>query len=326
MPAPDPIALRRHARSLITNLEQFIVEELRRDPVETAGTHFGLTVELRAHSAAGCDLDASLNRTTRTIIISGDATPARRRFSCLHEIAHFLIADALEVCDWLDTLGPRHMNDAEEALADQFAAEVLLPPEDVAQQLGSNFNVRALVRFIDDNTQASREACIVAAAQRLNTSGLVLMAEGRTVVFSAAKNLPLRVGRRVDQPETSPLVHATTSALGRFDNTPVMLRSGLSGATFNGDAIVAADGYTYAVLREHADYPDDPAERHRRQWSCRSCGDDITNSDWCNTCHRRICDTCGCECPPAPPPTPRPLCEVCFLRIPPAHTTCPNCS
>jgi Zn-dependent peptidase ImmA (M78 family) len=322
---PDPIALQRRARDLAHRHPAEVRAALAVDPISVVRDEFGITIVERPRGGRGCDLDASYDEETNTITLDSSAAASRKRFSCLHELAHHDVSLDAELCDWLYQLG-KHQSPTLELLCDAYAAEILLDTATVAAALPQRFRARHLYQLVDEST-ASREACVVRAAQHLAGPGLIVLADDQGVVkFSSARSLAFRVGRGVQQDEQSVITRAAKSGSAVATRERLMLRNGRSYTELSGDAISSDDGYVYAVLRDAGDDVDMRGNSFeaRRSWHCPTCDEDITDEDWCNTCNRKVCRTCGCQCGrPRPAAKPR-VCPDCHLEIPIAATECPN--
>ncbi len=315
MPAPDPTALERHARRLV-DLHVGDVRELWRSEPAARIEEAGFAVEFVYGLQAACGVDGQYDRATRTIKVSADATPSRQRFTLLHEIAHEWIDLDNDASDWLYRLG-NSSSQATESLADAIAAEILLPWGEVLDVLNDGFRARDVITLATAFPEASREAIVVRASQRLRSPGLVALALGRDVRFSAPRSLTFRIGRGTTQPESSLFARAARDGHATATNESVTLRTATSTTRFDGDASTTPDGYTFAVLREAS--PD--LDRHGRPWGgkayhCPSCDADLTGADWCPTCNRSICDECGCRCGPRNAPARPKLCQNCFIELP----------
>jgi len=324
--APDPVALRRQAARLVGQLDEPVRDELRRNPNLAVEIYFGLTVIVG--SASGCGLDASYDRRAQTIRISEFASDSRRRFSCLHEFGHHLIATDDEIQDWLYARGGQHDAATEEQLADAIAATLILPDSVVEEHLTSGWTVRSLAAFVADQEFASREACCVRAAQRLMKNGMVILSKGSDVLFSAPRNLPFRIRRNARQADSSLFARAARTGFATASYESVNLGGFVSGMQFDGQARTTADGYTFSVLTESLAEVDRGGRPLPARWTCRECNGDITGEPWCERCSRRQCPDCGCACPPskAGPSVVAVVCQNCFLMIPTACVECPNCN
>lgn len=322
MTAPDPGTIVRYAKELVADLDAHTQRALV-DDQEAALAALDISVVER-FGVSGCDLDASWNRRTRTITIASDASPGRKRFSCLHEFGHERLDDHVEINNWLYGLGQKHSGPTAETVCDAFAAELLLPQDDVAAALTPGFKARHVVQLFE-NHSASREAVCVRAAQHLGSPGLVVLARGSTVLFSSNRSLPFRIGRGVDQPQSSVITRASSSEYASTPAERVQLRKLQSFTDLTGDAVRTNDGYTFAVLRQALDEVDHHGRLRAKTWTCGQCRADITDADWCNDCRRRICPDCGCQCPPRKPEPKRAVCQGCYIQLPVEADECPTC-
>lgn len=330
MPAPDPLAIRRWALALADaygSEEQLL---LATNPIEAVTELRGLNVVLRPSPGSGCDLDASYNRVTKTVTIDSTASPSRRRFSCLHELGHHDSDSNADLAEWLYQIGTKERKYVAESVCDAFAAELLLPRGRVSQHLVSGFGARQVAQLFE-RFEASREACVVTAADALRGPGLVVLADSiGNVLFSSARSLPFRIGRGVTQAVGSVISRAGTNGLAATSaRETVTLRSGKATYTeFRGDAFRLADGYVFAVLRDAGDDVDQYGNIYggARAWLCGECREDISDEPWCSECNRRRCSTCGCECATPTKSKPPTYCKRCGCFIPLAFTDCPDCT
>jgi hypothetical protein len=319
--APDPLAVINRARALVATVDGSIRDALRVEPVDALVT-LGITL-IERPGMAGCDLDASWDSATRTIRVASDASPSRFRFSCLHELGHERVEVDPQVNDWLYDLGVKYSVVALEQVCDAFAAELLLPQDEVAAALQAGFRARHVAALYAGNT-ASREAVCVRAAQQLGGPGLIALARGNTVLFSSSWSLGFRIGRGVTQPAESVVTRAASQGHASTAAERVQLRSMRSFTDLTGDAVLTDDGYTFAVLRQTADEVDHQGRPLRKTWTCKRCGDDITDSGWCDDCRQRICPECGCDCPPMPAIR-RAVCAECGVQLPLVGDECGVC-
>ena len=130
--------------------------------------------------AAACDKSCMPAR----LLISKDTSIGRRRFSVLHEYAHFLrdlVPDVLEALFTSANAGEA----LEERMCDEFASAVLLPDALLESALGPAITARAVLSLIAA-APASAEACAVAAARKLPAPGYVmLLSPDGTATFTA---------------------------------------------------------------------------------------------------------------------------------------------
>ena len=310
------------------------LEPYRLDPAFAISANFGITVEYRAEVDSGCDIDGSYHHELKTIRIAQAASLARRRFTALHELAHALGRTDSELQDWLFGFEAAGRIE-EERVANAFAAEVLLPKAIVDDHLPDIGPCAWDVVQLAAASTASREAVCVRASQRLRGPGMVVLAQGSVVRFSATHSLPFRVPRGTDQGPDS--FFARASEHGQIREAGVRLRfpnTDLRSDALMADAYADADGYVYVVLMEHsapwqaltppASSPDgfeiecEECDRVRITWArgCPVCGDRPCPDHGCS-CTRaarrgavRRCKSCNIQLPAAVGPDVE-VCEMC---------------
>jgi hypothetical protein len=325
MTAPDPMAVVNRARSLVARYDDDTRELLAMDPVDIVGSMPGITIQFVPRGGGRCELDASYDSDTGMITLDSAASGSRLRFSCLHEFCHREIGFDDDISDWLWGLGT-HCADETETLCDAFAAEILLPTSTIGDHLPRNFGARHVARLFTDSP-ASREACVVRAAEHLGGSGIVVLADEHGMVrFSSSRSLGMRLGRGVQQADNGVLARAGTAEyaaiVGRENFT---LRTGKQ--TYNdfvGDAVRTDDGYVFGVFRDAGADVDmrGVAFESKKTWICNGCQEDIYDEDWCSTCQRKICQTCGCLCGSYGAKKKPRVCPNCHLEIPLALAEC----
>ena len=168
---------------------------------------------------------------------------------------------------------------------------------------------------------------MVRASEHLGGPGLIVLADEYGMVrFSSSHSLAMRLGRGVQQPDTSVLARVgavgNAAIVGREKFT---LRSGkLTYTEFVGDAVRTDDGYVFGVFRDAGADVDmrGVAFESKNTWICNGCGEDIFDEDWCSSCRRKICQTCGCGCGPYRPKKKPRVCPVCHLEIAVALDEC----
>ena len=288
------------------------------DPVGEV-QRLGVTVRW-ASTADACGLHASYDRDTDTITLDLSASDARTRFSCLHELGHREVDSDDEINDWLWDLGPDGSRRTLEELCDAFAAEILLPLEDCRARLRPGFGAREVLDLMGEAT-ASREACVVRAAQLLHEPGIVVLAGPDAVVqFSSCRSLRFRVGRGVPQRADSVIGRAAAQEYASTAGDSLQLATGTSFELFRGDAR-SRQGVIVAVLRR----VDPDEEREPKAVTCPKCDDVLDDPDWCPTCRRPVCPTHGCGCPPTRTPERR-VCSKHHMVIPIGADVCSWCA
>ena len=95
--------------------------------------------------------------TTPHIWINSNDGQSRQRFTCAHEIGHYLRrsdGDQSEVfIDWRDILAGLGTNETE-IFANQFAAALLMPAHEVASYFGRKFSTEEMARQFGTSAQA----------------------------------------------------------------------------------------------------------------------------------------------------------------------------
>ncbi|MEU4159236.1 ImmA/IrrE family metallo-endopeptidase [Actinoplanes sp. NPDC026670] len=271
----------------------------------------------------GCSVAAMYSATEvpPRISVVRDASPGRRAFSVLHEFGHHLCTRIEAIADAFWDL-PDNGKSVEEDLADAFAAQVLLPDATVDTVLADGVDARAVLRLWQA-TSASREACCVAAAQRLPAPGYVmLLRPDATSQFTARHGdaVPIARGSRQTAARLQPALRGGTA---RGSGRPT-LPGGVQTAQMYLDA-ATADGYTVAVwVTDSPAWDALPAPLDTRPVGnsgyCGGCAREFTT--WkpsCRTCAEPHCPDCGtCDCEPGT--TGRPVterrCDRCFTTLP----------
>lgn len=325
------------ARTALDGVPAEHLDALRWTPDEAIRTRFGLSVEILPVSAtSACPVEGRYDEDLGRIVVAPGVHDRREAFTLLHELGHHL---AYQVDDVADFLEAEATEDAEEDFADAFAAAVLLPDELVARHITSAGPDAAAVcaLFTDPDCRASREACAVAAAQRLQGSGYVVVADlDGAVRFAARSRTPYRISRHTAQPPDSLLARAGRAGHARAEAATLHYRTGNTSDPHAADAV--RDGaYVFGVFTTGrpawagalwipaVDGP--PVE----QVTCPSlaCG-----HEWdavgrpCRDCREHrcpACDRCGCDRSSAPPSG---LCSSCFLYVPAgqlADGVCADC-
>jgi len=312
----NPRDVDNHAARLIERLGD--LDPFRLDPAGATSAKFGITVQYRTHIDSDCDIDGSYNHEQRVIKVAAAASPGRRRFSVLHELAHALGHTDPALHDWLFTFAAAGRLE-EERVANAFAGAVLLPKELVDEHIPDVGPCAWDVAQLAAASTASREAVCVRASQRLRGPGLVALVQGPIVQFAATRALPFRVARGSDQGSGS--FFARASARGRLRENGVRIRfpgTGNTSSSLSADAEADDDGYLFAVLMEHRApwQPLTPIQSgpEGHEIDCDECDRTrITFAPECRTCGDRPCPDHGCACT-----------RGLFRRAKPRH--CRNCN
>jgi hypothetical protein len=310
-------------------------DALRWTPAEAIRTHFGLAVEtLPIAATSACSVEGRYDEGLGRIVIAPGVHHRRETFTLLHELGHHLAYQVNAVADFLEAAATE---DAEEDFADALAAAILLPEELVARHITpagpDATDVAAL--FNDPDCRASREACVVAAAQRLQGSGYVVVADlDGTVRFAARSRTPYRISRNTAQAPDSTLARAGRGSRARAEAETLRYRTGHATDPHAADAARHGD-YVFGVFTTGRPAwagalwipPDSGPPVEQAACPHPACG-----HEWnafghpCSVCgeHRcPACDRCECSSPSAPRSA---LCSGCFLYVPPRQLAGGLCS
>lgn len=324
--------LKEQAAALIEYLRDDDPDQLDRlfeDPLQAVLGWPGLDVRLadRTEVARGggrCSVSGYYlrDRTPPRIRIVDALSMGRRHFTALHELAHHLQPRHPKIAP---LLAKHDKNDPhrtlEDRICDAFAAEVLLPDEQVDTAITSAHgpDAEAVIRLYRE-THASRAACCVRAAQRIDHEGWVVLADLDGVVqFAAAANLKYHLAPGTQQPDNSLITRA--GAIGHQQGfTSVTYRSGNTSGEFNTDARTAGN-FVFTVLSlgptPWTEFPV-PEDRRRPggvESACDHCGNEWTDyARPCERCSARICPRCErCNCRPS---VQRKICQGCWIEQP----------
>lgn len=298
--------LGRQARRLLDSLGPVIRTALTGDPQHAAQQHLGLEVRVVSSTArtedSPCPIDGIYLHEARSIVVAASQSHGRTLFSILHEVGHHLIDEDDEITDLLWDAGPQRSAWARERFANEIAANLLLPDELVDQQVPPEGpRARDVISLIEDS-DASAEACVVAAARRLPGNGYVVIAEhDGTVRFAATHGAALPIARHTAQPQRHLLARAVDGPEQErgvtltFPGGTVTDPMHADAAPFGPGAIgVFTDGrapwVTLSVL---------PAPQYEVfEVDCPRCHEVvITYKGACRDCHTHRCENCGwCEC------------------------------
>ena len=122
--------------AVVGDLDQFC-----QDPATTIVDRLDIKVEFRSQGKSPCGVAGSFHPENRVIVVERAASLGRVRFSLLHELAHALGYRDSEFQDWIFGLKQGGPN-AEERVANTFAAELLLPTATVDQCIPKRGTIR----------------------------------------------------------------------------------------------------------------------------------------------------------------------------------------
>jgi hypothetical protein len=321
-----------------------IVDDLAsEDPIVAIETYFD-PLKVRCLPAASlsssdCSIDGyyetNVDPARPWILYADDVTPARARFTILHELGHHLLfTTAALLLDDLDAIGgsaPRAIQ-AEEAVCHGFAGRVLIPQHLVDAEIDGQALRPDQIVALHDRSQASWEAVAVRAASAATRRAAVLLIREPGEISFAATSTRMsqwRWSRGSRAQPTGPVARAL--GVERQRAVKDTYRWDLAYAEqFYCDTIRVHDRLAIAVLSEQrSDGEFDILEEVDPSWKtteefCLRCGDE-RDVGWCDTCRGRKCRSCGsCRCNP---PVENPLCTRCFLHNPfrPGAAVCRDC-
>jgi hypothetical protein len=254
----------------------------------------------------GCSVAGSYNTDVSppALCVAMSASPGRRQFTALHELGHHVQQNSFELgAVFVMSADPTGL---EEGACNLFAANTLLPEEVVHRYVGARGPTAAEVVDLFIATKASRAACCVRAAERLQSPGVVMLLDYDGVVsFAQPAGGFIPPARGSDQSAT-PLVSTTLRSAGRArTDTFVSYRTGGRSNTVYGDC-ADAGGWLIAVLATDR-VPWLPFSVPRlgtgysgsaRWWTCETCGEQFAAADRCSVCGQPKCSSaghCGCN-------------------------------
>lgn len=319
------------ADRLRAHLGEELLERLTRDPLGTIENDLGLEIVFRdeARTDDGCGVDGAYTRGTSKLIVAESASLGRRNFTALHEAGHYLCA---EDDDILDDIAMSPDRSLEEAVANIFAADVLIPREHVDEIVGDEGLTAAAVLETHRRTEASRSACCAASVRHLPGNGYVILAHSSgEVVYAAGTPHQYILAPGAIQPEDSTLARA--GRIGRARGQERLIhRTGTSTPEFNVDAIEDG-GWVFAIAFDGPApwggltiLDDRPLARTTAE--CPHCEHEFEAwSKPCIGCGDYKCPRCGkCDCSSGPAERP---CPSCYTRVLPHLLVpggCVNCS
>lgn len=310
-----------HARRLLEPLGQGAHDALAARPDDAVRDLFGIAVTVSARALqSDCGIDGLYFDRPPRIEVAASASRRRENFTVCHEFGHHLQRGDDELMLLYEQLGAAG-EAVEEDVADTVAAELLMPSDRVRTVIGGAGPRAEDVARLFDETQASREACCVRAAQTLRGPGYVVLADvDGTVRFAAAAGTVYRVGRGAAQHDRHLLARAGRSGSARGTER-LAYASGTLSDWMHADA-VARRGFVFGVFTA-APPPWGglsvlPSEGPRgADVSCPHCEQDFEAFGRpCGTCGDHRCTACGrCSCDPSPGRPDR-LCAECFITKP----------
>jgi Zn-dependent peptidase ImmA (M78 family) len=302
--------------SLAQALEEMLDEKTRRDlailPAKAVRA-LGLTVLPFALPSMGdpCSCDGAFWGSPRPTI-AYRPTPGSRRenFTILHEVGHHLVRGNVDVLSALADIGTDGGLEAEERVCHLFASRILLPKVLLDQILVGQRPQADHAPRLYEASNASREACAVALANRLGCFGYVVLAEVSTssVRFAASSPECPYVWRRGSKLRSSHNIWRAVQRDGGFRGEgPVEWAGGSKGMWL--DALAEGD-LVYAVFAQERNWAAPglnlleggvtSARPIALSGTCAHCGEATWGYQPCEKCgdvRCRKCDRCGCGAP-----------------------------
>jgi hypothetical protein len=289
------------------------VEALRGDPISWLQAWDELEIRLLApqpsipDDSPRCQVEGGYRFASPLPRIGiGHSSPARMNFTALHELGHHLQRTTASL---LENLGNRDdVGEAlEEVACDYFAAEILIPRENVAAILGTQTPAATdVARLWQTLPHVSRQAVVVRAAQNLQADGHILLVDDDARIEICGSRGAFRVPRGCDQSAT-----AIWSALRRSRTDTATARTqfaytnGLqAGETMYAQAAPMGQGHTVIVASvERVPWQLSVYQAEIVQygtwWTCErtACGESFRATTRCTTCGTPKCPSCNhCEC------------------------------
>jgi Zn-dependent peptidase ImmA (M78 family) len=317
-----------------------ITRLLRTDPITVIANEAGielviLTPQEKADSK--CSIAGMYFPETEPPRIGvASAIDARMRFTVIHEFAHHIQQNS-ELADVIGD-GTRYGSALEERACDLFAAEILLPADQVAAAFADGTpSAAGLQRFYAVH-DASREAVCVAATKYLEDDGYVMVmdAEG-TVTFSSVKGDLPPIGRRSDQSESDigRLIRSTDGRLATVKSRFRFTAGANQGEELWAQAAQSGNYWFVVASRSRVPWqtvalPSFDDRVRGRWWTCELCGHQWENFEAPHdVCGTPVCPACGrCSCRLRMEERD---CPNCFLKKPahlfqPDSTICDDCA
>ncbi|MFD8814007.1 ImmA/IrrE family metallo-endopeptidase [Streptomyces sp. NPDC059627] len=335
----------RQAEVMISAVERLhpgTLEALRADPLAELHrwTDVRVSLEAEADNAGRCSVAGSYQSESDppTLVVGASRSLRRRGFTGLHELGHHLqqtdVTLGQRLFEWEDSEA------FEEAACDAFAARILVPDDQISEDVRRRGPSADDVVTMFRTSQASREACCVRAAQYLAGGGAVVLLDTTGQVLFAASRGMIPPARGSNQSGT-PLVSAAlrTPATIQRDRTYITYRSGGHSNLLYRQAAWCDEEYLIAVLAEDSvawraftpPRPNAQSSRFGSWWECETCGDSFKVTEQaCEECGEPRCGQAHCGCTTARSRSDR-TCERCFMVLAPsrfggASTTCRDCS
>ena len=247
----------------------------------------------------------------------------RQHFTLLHEFGHHLIDDEDDEATivWYADQ-PQWVL---EHTCDLVAASLLLPSEQISAALENGKPTGRTIEVLTRSTNASREVCAIAIAQRLGCEGFAVLTQDRRVTFASRSGSTSPVPWRGD---TVPVGH---HLLGVLPNDQRLAESFWPNTRGESRRFYMSayrdDRWTYGLFAEHdlwgvtsLHLPDTSytpgTHALGRRISCRCGYRGYVPGFPCSSCRRMDCPQCGrCECDWREAATERDRCRRCTVVV-----------
>lgn len=304
------------AEPLVAAMSTECKVELLQDPVATIKKYYGITTQIDAPEpvADGCDIEGRYFPHLNLIKISSGLSDRRFMFTMLHELGHHVAQH-----DPASIRAISRKQKFEEQVAHAFAAELLISRDQANSIFGDSGPTASAVAELYATSSASRWACCVYAAQRLNGNGYVLVAIDGVIEFAAVVGTAFPIGRNTAQDDDHLINKVAKYGTARESGVRLRQLSGVRTREFAGDAVATDSKYIFAVLTDEKptpwggwvgvldQYPEgieldcEQCDRMTRAWKlCPNCREPICSNDDCGWCackrkpaiRERVCSTC----------------------------------
>jgi hypothetical protein len=300
-----------HASAILeelTRIDAGAAEELRTNTLKVLLAWPNLRLEMVPEvTAGGCSIGGEYRRASgtdpATLLVATSTSERRRNFSALHEFGHHLQRTTMSV---LQRLAVSPNPDAlEEAACEVFAARILLPDKLVDPVFGPRGPTAEAVAELYRRSEASRAACCVRAAERLQSPGAVSLLDYSGIVNFAIGREIAPPARNSDQSSTALIAAGIRRSGQARATTQIWYRTGSMSEELYGD-LAPIDGWLVAVtVRDRPAWqafapprPGTGSWAGGSWWTCTYCDEEFQqyNSTKCTACGEPRCPTGHCRC------------------------------
>jgi hypothetical protein len=311
--------------AVVERIHPGAIARLGREPLTELRLWDDLAVALieETSTGTGCSVAGSYQPNPPTLVVTRSLSPGRRGFTALHELGHHLQQTDIALGNTVFSYSNPDM--FEEEACDAFAAEVLLPDDELRTRISPRGpTAQDVADLYNVHSSASREACCVWAARHLQGSGAVVLLDGAGIVRFAAPKSFIPPAKNSDQSQT-PLIESALRNPGTGatrDETFVSYRNGGTSEALYGQARWFDNDYLVAVLvTDNAAWkpfapprPNTGQGGGPRWWTCETCSDSFAVGDRCTRCHEPQCGNGHCGCNVARAAKDK-VCTCCFLTL-----------